>query len=135
VEAGRLTLTIVTPEHAVVDGVSCDEVRLPAPDGEMGILPGHTPIITLLGIGTVTYRDGGKTAAVAVREGFAEISGDAVRVLADVAADREEVDVAKATSDKETAERKHLDVVGDAELDAVNADQEYAEARLRVAKG
>src|SRR5205085_7858548 len=45
---GKLTLTIVTPEHAVVSAATCDEVTLPSLDGEVGILPGHTPLITLL---------------------------------------------------------------------------------------
>ena len=44
---GRLTLTVVTPERAVVAGVLCDEVTLPGLEGEMGILPAHTPLIAL----------------------------------------------------------------------------------------
>jgi F-type H+-transporting ATPase subunit epsilon len=130
---GKLTLTVVTPEHAVVDRVACDEVTLPTLEGEIGILPGHTPLITLLGIGVVGYKSGGTKGAVAVREGFAEISGDVVRVLADRAAGKGEVDAAAAKRDRDEAEKKHLEVVGDEQLDAVNADQEYAEARLKVA--
>jgi F-type H+-transporting ATPase subunit epsilon len=130
---GKLTLTVVTPEHAVVDRVACDEVTLPTLEGEIGILPGHTPLITLLGIGVVGYKSGGTKGAVAVREGFAEISGDVVRVLADRAAGKSEVDAAAAKRDRDEAEKNHLEVVGDEQLDAVNADQEYAEARLKVA--
>ena len=129
---GKLTLTVVTPEHAVVDRVACDEVTLPTLEGEIGILPGHTPLITLLGIGVVGYRDGASRGTVAVREGFAEISSDVVRVLADRAASKETVDRAAAERDRAAAEKKHLEVVGTEELDQANADQEYAEARLKV---
>ncbi len=93
---GRLTLTVVTPERAVVAGALCDEVTLPGLEGEMGILPAHTPLIALLGIGLVTFRDGSKKTSVAVRGGFAEIAGDAVRVLADEAAAKDAIDAGKA---------------------------------------
>jgi F-type H+-transporting ATPase subunit epsilon len=130
---GRLTLTVVTPERSVVPGVACDEVTLPGWDGEIGILPAHTPLITLLGIGLVTFREGSKKTAVAVRGGFAEIAGDAVRVLADEAAAKDAVDAAKAAQEKTAAEARRADVTGDEELDAVNADAKFAEARISVA--
>ncbi len=130
---GRLTLTVVTPERAVVGGVACDEVTLPGWDGEIGILPAHTPLITLLGIGLVTFRDGSKKTSVAVRGGFAEVAGDAVRVLADEAAAKDAVDAVRAAEDKTRAEARRADVVGDEELDAVNADAKFAEARISVA--
>lgn len=130
---GRLTLTVVTPERAVVGGVACDEVTLPGWDGEIGILPAHTPLITLLGIGVVTFREGAKKTSVAVRGGFAEIAGDAVRVLADEAAAKDAIDAVKAGQEKAAAEARRADVAGDEELDAVNADAKFAEARISVA--
>src|SRR5512140_555034 len=99
--ADTLTLTVVTPEASVVEGVACQEVTLPAAGGQIGILPGHTPLVTLLGVGTVEYREGGRRHALAVRDGFAEIAEDVVRVLADRAATADQVDVAKATKDRE----------------------------------
>ncbi|MEO6324325.1 MAG: ATP synthase F1 subunit epsilon [Thermoanaerobaculia bacterium] len=129
---GKLTLTLVTPEHAVLEKVSCTEVNLPALDGQIGILPGHTPLITLLGIGTVTYRDGGKKTSVAVRDGFAEIVADVVRVLADRAATRETIDAAAVTREKDAAEKSRLEVVGEEELAAASAEVAFAEARLQV---
>ena len=130
---GRLTLTVVTPERAVVPGVACDEVTLPGLEGELGILPAHTPLIALLGIGLVTYRDGSKKTSVAVRGGFAEVANDAVRVLADEAAARDAIDAAKAAQEKTAAEARRADVVGDEQLDAANADAKFAEARISVA--
>ena len=130
---GRLTLTVVTPERAVLQGIACDEVTIPGLSGELGILPAHTPLIALLGIGLVTYRDGATKTSVAVRGGFAEIAGDVVRVLADDAAPKDAIDAAKAAEEKAAAEARRAAVVSGEELDAVNADARYAEARLAVA--
>jgi len=132
VEPGKLTLTLVTPEYAVLESVSCQEVNLPALDGQIGILPGHTPLVTLLGIGTVTYRDGNKKTSVAVRDGFAEIVSDVVRVLADRAATRESIDPAAVGREKEAAEKKRLEVVGEEELTVASAEVAFADARLQV---
>ena len=127
-----LTLTIVTPERSVVDGLECAEVTLPGLEGELGILPGHTSLVALLGIGVVSWK-GASRGAVAVREGFAEVANDVVRVLADRAAARDAVDANAAQADKADAEKRRLEVVGEEQLDAVNADAAYAEARLKVA--
>ena len=131
---GRLTLTVVTPERAVLQGVACDEVTLPAQRGEIGILPGHTPLIALLGIGVVGYRDGSRRGTVAVRGGFVEIAGDAVRVLADDAAAPDSVDSAAVAVEKREAEGRRDGAAGDDELDAADADARFAEARLAVAR-
>ncbi len=132
---GNLTLTVVTPEASVVAGAACQEVTLPADRGRIGILPGHTPLVTLLGVGTVEYRDGAKRYVLAVRDGFAEIANDVVRILADRAALPEQVDAAAATREREAAEARRLEVVGDEQLAAVNADVAYAEAKLAAQKG
>ena len=131
---GRLTLTVVTPERAVLQGVACDEVTLPAQRGEIGILPGHTPLIALLGIGVVGYRDGSRRAAVAVRGGFVEIAGDAVRVLADDAAGPDAIDAAAVSAVKQEAEGRRDRAAGDEELDAADADARFADARLAVVR-
>jgi F-type H+-transporting ATPase subunit epsilon len=129
---GKLTLTVVTPERALLQDAVCDEVTLPAWLGELGVLPGHTPLIALLGIGVVGYRDGGRRQTLAVRGGFVEIAGDAVRILADEAAAPEGIDAAKASADKADAENRRTHAAGDEELDAANADARFAEARLAV---
>jgi F-type H+-transporting ATPase subunit epsilon len=132
---GRLTLTVVTPERSVVEHVSCDAVSLPGELGELGILPGHTPLVALLGVGRVSWADGGRKTSVAVRGGFAEVAGDAVRVLADLAAEKDEIDAAEAREDRTEGEARRLAVVGQDQLDAVNADVAFAEAKIAVAQG
>jgi F-type H+-transporting ATPase subunit epsilon len=129
---GRLTLTVVTPERALLQNVACDEVTLPAWLGEIGVLPGHTPLIALLSIGVVGYRDGSRHARLAVRGGFVEVAGDAVRILADEASAPEGIDAAKASAEKADAENRRAGAAGDEELDAANADVRFAEARLAV---
>lgn len=131
---GRLSLTVVTPERAVLQTVACDEVTLPAQRGEIGILPGHTPLIALLGVGVVGYRDGSRRAAVAVRGGFVEIAGDAVRVLADAAAAPDAIDTAAVSAVKHEAEGRRDRAAGDEELDAADADARFADARLAVVR-
>ena len=132
---GRLSLTVVTPERAVLQAVACDEVTLPAQRGEIGILPGHTPLIALLGVGVVGYRDGSRRAAVAVRGGFVEVAGDAVRVLADVATEKDAIDAAQAREAKGEGEARRLTVVGNEQLASVNDDVAFAEAKLAVVQG
>ena len=129
---GKLTLTVVTPERALLQDVTCDEVTLPAWLGELGVLPGHTPLIALLGIGVVAYREGARRQTLAVRGGFVEIAGDAVRILADEAAAPESIDAEKASQDKADAEDRRARASGDEDLDAANADARFAEARLAV---
>lgn len=129
----KLTLTVVTPERSLVEGEPCDEVTLPAEQGQIGILPGHTPLITLLGIGTVTYRLDRHSESLALRGGFAEIAADQVRVLADVAVSPAAIDAGAAASEKSAAEQRRLMVVGQEQLDEVNAEVAYAEARLELA--
>ena len=128
-----LTVTVVTPEAAVIDRVKCDSVTLPTERGEIGILPGHTPLLTILGIGKVTCTDGARRTMVAVRDGFAEVAGDQVRILATYAVVPGAVDVAAVRLEVTAGEGRRLEVVGEEQLNAVNADLAYAEARLSLA--
>ena len=134
-EAGHLTLTVVTPERSVVERVTCDAVSLPGERGELGILPGHTPLVALLGVGRVAWTDGVRKTAVAVRGGFVEVAGDAVRVLADVAAEKDAIDAAQAREAKGEGEARRLTVVGNEQLASVNDDVAFAEAKLAVVQG
>lgn len=134
-ETGHLTLTVVTPERSVVEKATCEAVSLPGELGELGILPGHTPLVALLGVGRVAWTDGGRKTAIAVRGGFVEVAGDAVRVLADLAAEKDAIDAGQARQARGEGETRRLTVVGQEQLDTVNADVAYAEAQLAVAQG
>src|SRR5437588_11780461 len=77
----KLRLTIVTRERKIVD-TDADEVELPASDGEIGILPGHTPLLTTLRIGQMRYRRGATMYRMVLSWGFVEVLLDRVIGLA-----------------------------------------------------
>ena len=98
-----LTLEIVTPERAIVHE-EVDEVQIPGSEGYLGILPGHTPLLTSLKVGQFWYRKGTEKFYLSIAFGFAEILPDRVRVLADIAERAEEIDVRRAEAEKHRAE-------------------------------
>jgi F-type H+-transporting ATPase subunit epsilon len=128
----KLKLQVVTPTRTVV-ATEADSVELPGELGYLGILPGHTPLITVLKTGVLTYRAGADERSVAISAGFAEIANDAVTVLADQAEEPGEVDVAAAERERSKAEEE-LKTAGREALDEVRSRLELAEARLAIAK-
>ena len=86
-----LTLEIVTPE-ARVYSYSIDTVVIPTADGEIGILPGHIPLLTQVEHGELRVTKNGQTLWLAVSGGFVEIEGDRVHVLAERAISEEKID-------------------------------------------
>ncbi|MEA2488379.1 MAG: F-type H+-transporting ATPase subunit epsilon, partial [Acidobacteriota bacterium] len=78
----KINLTVVTRERKIVD-VQVDEVILPATDGEIGVLPGHTPLLATLRIGPLRYRTGTAVSRLVISWGFAEVLPDRVIVLAE----------------------------------------------------
>src|ERR1044071_591738 len=83
-----------------------DEVGAPGSEGDFGVLPGHAPFLTTLGIGLVTYRIGRDEHHLAIAGGFAEIRNDKVIILADSAERPDEIDRARAGRARERAERR-----------------------------
>lgn len=90
----RITLNIVTPDHAYTHEV--DEVSLPGSEGDLGVLPGHTPLFTALRTGQMWYRIGATRHPLVVSVGFVEVLPDRVTVLAQVAEKAEDLDTARA---------------------------------------
>ena len=103
--ADRLTLEIATPMRLVVSE-TVDEVVAPGIEGYFGVLPGHAPFLTTLGVGIVTYRIGRDEHQLAVSGGFAEVRNDKVIILADTAERPDEIDRARAERARERAERR-----------------------------
>ncbi len=75
-------VTVISPDAAMFDG-DADAVTAPAFDGEVGILPGHAPFMTLLGRGQLRVRRGDSVSEFKVRGGFLQVVGDRVRVVAE----------------------------------------------------
>lgn len=126
-----IMLEVVTPERAVVRE-SVTEVNLPGREGYLGILPGHTPLLTELAAGVLSYRQGSQMRRVAVSGGFAEVLPDRVIVLADSAERAEEIDVARARAALATAE-KQLAAAAGTDWEAAQQAINRARARLEVA--
>ncbi len=127
-----LQLLVVTPERKVVEA-EADEVELPGAEGYLGILPGHTALITLLKTGVLSFKRGGRSEAFAVSAGFAEIANDQVSVLADSAEGRAEIDAAAAERERVKAEEE-MKTAGVDTLDQIRGRVELAQARLAVAR-
>jgi len=90
-----LQFILVSPERALVDE-QVDELQVPGLDGYLGILPGHAPLLSALKPGVLRYRKGSAEKVVAVYGGFIEVRDDRVRVLADAAQPKEEINIEQA---------------------------------------
>jgi len=113
-----IELVIVTPERQLLRETVV-EATLPGADGCLGILPGHAPLITELGIGELTYRGkgAGEPGHLAIISGFAEVLGDRVTVLAETAERPEEIDVTRAEEAKKRAEQRLAAAASDPNVD------------------
>jgi F-type H+-transporting ATPase subunit epsilon len=119
-----IALELVTPDHAIVHE-SVEEVVLPGSQGYFGVLPGHAPLLAMLGVGEMWYRRGQEKFFVSLFGGFAEVLPDRVIVLAQVAERAEEIDLARAEQARVRAEER---------LSGAAADLDVERARLAVLK-
>lgn len=103
-----LTLEIVTPEARVYSDI-IDTVVIPTVDGEVGILPGHIPLLTQVADGELRVTKGGQTTWLAVSGGFAQVDGDKVSVLAEHAITEEKIDEAAVEAALKRAEQQLRD--------------------------
>lgn len=99
----RLHLNIVSAERSLVSE-QVDEVEIPGSEGYFGVLPGHTPLLALLGAGELWYRQGPETHFLSIAFGFAEVQPDSVTILAETAEHAHDIDVARAEAAKRRAE-------------------------------
>ncbi len=129
--ADRLTLEIATPMRLVV-AETVDEVVAPGIEGYFGVLPGHAPFLTTLGIGEVTYRVGQDEHYLALAGGFAEVRNDKVIVLADTAERPEEIDRGRAERARERAERRLSAATAEETVDYTRAAAALARALARL---
>ena len=108
-----LTLEIVTP-NARVYSDTIDTVVIPTVEGEVGILPGHIPLLAQVLDGELRVTKGTSTELLVVSGGFVEVEADRVHVLAEHAISEEKIDEkaveeALKRAEKELEEAKHLD--------------------------
>jgi F-type H+-transporting ATPase subunit epsilon len=129
-----LQLEIVTPERlAYSDEV--DMVLVPGIEGELGILPHHTPLVSLLGVGELKIRKGGDEESFAIAGGFLQVRPDKVVVMAETAEIGTDIDLERAQRARAEAE-KALEggYVEGADLAVARAELQRALVRIRVAE-
>jgi F-type H+-transporting ATPase subunit epsilon len=130
----RLDLVIVTPERQLLREKTV-EVQLPGEGGYLGILPGHAPLITELGIGELSYHDanGKESEHMAILRGFAEVLPDRVTVLAETAERAEEIDLQRAKDALARAEKRLAANDPNIDWDRANIALQRALIRIQVA--
>jgi len=134
--ADRIHLEVVTPERRVFEA-EVERVEIPGFDGELGILPGHTELVSLLKpAGLLTYHIGNETGEMAISDGFVEVAGDRVTVLANKASRPEDIDLATALKTKERAEQLLQRALADPDADILRAaiELERASVELTIAQ-
>ena len=120
----HLQLEIVSADRSLVNE-TVDEVQIPGADGYLGILPGHTPLLTTLHVGQLWYRQGQDKHYLAIAFGFAEVQSDRVTILAQVAERADEIDVGRAEAAKKRAEDR---------LAKASIDMDFERARIALMK-
>jgi F-type H+-transporting ATPase subunit epsilon len=111
-----LHFEFVSPENVLFSG-DVDQVDLPGSEGDLGVLPGHAPLVTTLRPGIVTIIREGVREPVVVVGGFAEVGPGGLTVLADRAVARADFDLESLASDIKDAEEDVADCKDDAERD------------------
>jgi len=128
----KIRLEIVTPERMLLSQ-DVDEVTIPGSEGYLGVLPGHLPLLTSIGVGILSYRQGSEKHNFAVSGGFAEVLGDRVIILAETVERPQEIDIARAQATKQQAEKllySHQQI----DVDAAMSQLMKATTRIQVAE-
>jgi len=101
----HLQLQIVSADRLLVNE-QVDEVQIPGTQGYLGILPGHTPLLSTLDVGQLWYRQGQDKHFLSLAFGFAEVQPDRVTILAQIAETAAEIDANRAEAAKKRAEER-----------------------------
>jgi F-type H+-transporting ATPase subunit epsilon len=129
-----LLLEIVTPERLAYSD-TVDSVQLPGVEGELGVLPHHAPLVSMLGVGELRIRKGGAEESFAIVGGFLQVRPDRVVVMAETADMASEIDLERAQAARHEAERALEGAGTDAvDLAAARAQLQQALLRIRVAE-
>ncbi len=125
----KLKLEIVTPARALL-AEEVDEVVVPGSEGYFGVLPGHTPLLSMLKVGELWFRQGQEKHYLAVAFGFVEVLPDRVTVLADIGERAQDIDVQRAERAKQRAEQR----LAQAQPHLTAADLDIERARIALLK-
>jgi F-type H+-transporting ATPase subunit epsilon len=129
----KLLLEVVTPEGLLLKE-EVDEVIAPGEQGYFGVRPGHTPFLSTLGIGEISYRIGAETAHLTCFWGFAEVLPDRVNILAEIGERAAAIDVERAMRARDQAAERMRSIRDEAGYTETHEAYVRAITRLAVAK-
>ena len=129
----RLLLEVVTPEGLLLRE-EVDDVVAPGAEGYFGVRPGHTPFLTTLGLGEITYRQGTETQRLTCFWGFCEVLPDRVNILAEIGERAEEIDLARAEAARARAAERMKAIKDEAGYQEAHDHYVRAVTRLAVAR-
>ncbi len=128
----KLVLEVVTPEGLLLRD-EVDDIVAPGVDGYFGVRPGHTPFMSTLGLGEISYRKGVDTARLTCFWGFCEVLPDRVNVLAEIGERAEDIDVGRAEAARKRAEERMKAIKDEAGFKEAHDAYVRAVTRLAVA--
>ena len=128
-----MMLEIITAERQVYSD-EVDMVIAPGVDGQLGILPKHAPLMTMLKPGELTIRKDGEDTYVAVSGGFMEVLGNRVSVLADACERSDEIDEERAQQAMQQAQERLANRGSDMDLERATASVQRAQTRLNLVR-
>jgi F-type H+-transporting ATPase subunit epsilon len=128
-----IRLEIVTPEKMVFSE-DVDAIQAWGVEGQLGILPHHSPLMTMLLPGDLVFRKGGREESLTISGGFLEVRPDKVVVLADACERAEEIDVARAEAAKQRAQEALKEAKSAVDAASAEASLRRSLARIRAAE-
>ena len=128
----HLQLQIVSADRLLVNE-QVDEVQIPGSEGYLGVLPGHTPLLAMLQVGELWYRQGQEKHYLSIALGFVEVQPDRVTILAQIAEPAHEIDLARAEAAKKRAEERLAKPTADMDFERARIAMLKALVRLQVA--
>jgi F-type H+-transporting ATPase subunit epsilon len=123
---------VVSADRSLINE-TVDEVEIPGVEGYFGVLPGHTPLLAVLGAGELWYRQGTDRHYLAIAFGFAEVQPDRVTILAEIAERAAEIDAARAEAAKKRAEERIARATVDMDAERARIALMKSLIRLQVA--
>jgi F-type H+-transporting ATPase subunit epsilon len=131
--ADSIELEVATPDRQLVREQVSD-VQVPGKDGYLGILPGHAPLLGILGTGALSYGVGSRRHFIAIHGGFLEVLPEHVRVLANQADSSGDIDLERARADLARAQERLAAVATEGNPDEALDNLALAQARVTVAE-
>jgi F-type H+-transporting ATPase subunit epsilon len=127
----KINLKVTTPDKNFFEG-EVDMVIVRAKTGEMGILPNHAPVVTVLDIGNLRIKDGDSEKKAVINEGFMKVANNLVHIFTDSAEWPEDIDRERARKAKERAERRLAQKESEIDFERVNLALKRAINRMKI---